>query len=400
MTSRAEQWQWAIVGLLREVNLCRPDELPKLVKRVTGQLSREFTIYLVDYEQQTLRELTATGAGDSQPVSGSIAGLAFQQSKVLAEPQNPRIVWIPLVDSTERLGVLRIESEVPEPATAFGAGEPGMQFANLLGHLIAAKLPYGDRLNQVRSSQPMSVNAVLLRQLLPPSTCTTEQLVISASMQPAYVIGGDAYDYSVDVGTAYIGIFDGVGHGLLAGLTIAVALSAIRAARRAGEDLTAMTLSADEHLEAQFPTSEFVTAILMQMDLSSGILRYINAGHPAGVVFSKDGSTAVLDGGRRLPLGVLPESVRPAEHRLRPGDRILLYTDGAVEARDHDGDFYTPERLIDHARRLGVENETVPETARKLNEDVILHHHGPPDDDSTIVVCEWSRAAPERTLPQ
>lgn len=399
MLSRAEQWQWAITDLLREANVCRPDQLPDLVRRVTAALARDFRIYLVDFEQQAMHEFTPKGSADHQPVNGSVAGLAYQRSQALIEPGDQRIAWIPLIDSTERLGVLRVEADLPHPATAFGPDEPDMMFANLLGHLIAAKMPYGDRMHQIRCSRPMSVNATLVRQLLPPSTCTTDRLAISASLQPAYTVGGDGYDYAVEPDIAYLGIFDGVGHGLPAGMTIAVALSAIRAARRAGEGLLAQAQAADDHLAAQFSASEFVTGILLQVDLDTGRLQYLNAGHHQAVVIARNGSIRHLDGGRRLPLGLPETPAEPAHHQLRTGDRIMLYTDGAIESRDENGDFYTPERLIEHARLLGVHNETVPETARKLNQGVVDFHHGPPDDDSTILVCEWSSSAPRRIQP-
>src|SRR5262249_864651 len=157
-------------------------------------------------EQHVLRELSAqSGVGDRLPVEGSVAGLAYQRGQVQVERGDGHALWVPLVDSTERLGVLRIATDDPRAA---GAGDdPHGQFPNLLGHLITAKRPYSDRLHQARCSQPMTVASVLLRQLLPPSTFTCDRLVISASLQPAYTVGGDAYDYAVDDDMAHIGIF-------------------------------------------------------------------------------------------------------------------------------------------------------------------------------------------------
>jgi serine phosphatase RsbU (regulator of sigma subunit) len=398
--SQAELWHRAILDLLRAINLRQPDQLPQLVNEVSAQLAKEIRIYLVDFEQRVLRELSVESrAGDQLPVEGSIAGLAFQRGQVQVEPGDAGVVWVPLVDSAERLGVLRIATDNPRETDT--DDDPDVQFANLLGHLITAKTPYSDRLHQSRSSQPMTVASVLLRQLLPPSTFTSDRLVISASLQPAYTVGGDAYDYAMDDDTAHIGIFDGVGHGLASGLSVAVAMSATRAGRRNGDDLDLMAQSADHQLAAEFNDGRFVTAVLARLDVRSGLLSYLSAGHPAPVVFRPNGGTITLEQGRRLPLGIITTAteVQAAEGHLQPGDRLLLYTDGVIESRNRDGEMFGIERLIDLVRRHTTAYETTPEAARRINDAVVEFHDGLPEDDSTILLLEWSSTAADRTLP-
>ncbi|NUR30288.1 MAG: serine/threonine-protein phosphatase, partial [Catenulispora sp.] len=151
------------------------------------------------------------------------------------------------------------------------------------------------------------------------------------------------------------------------------------------------------------------TAILARLDLGTGMLEYVTAGHPPATVLCRDGSATTRDGGRRLPLGMdteLSEMEAPnmeipaAGHvQLRRGDRVLFHTDGVTDARNAAGEFYDSQRLIDHARLLHGEDETVPETARKLTQQVVDSHDGPPQDDLTVVVCEWSSTAAEEMLP-
>jgi serine phosphatase RsbU (regulator of sigma subunit) len=401
--SRSEQWYLAILDMLREVNLCQPDELPQLVSAVTEPLGADIRIFLVDYEQRVLHELPPLGrAGDHLEVQGTLAGLAFQRTDVQAESGDRRVLWVPLVDSTERLGVLRMALGDSPPASPVTERDPEVQFANLLAHLITAKMAYGDRLQQVRASQPMTEASVLLRQMLPPSTFTTDRLIVSASLQPAYAVGGDAFDYAVDADTAHLAIFDGVGHGMEAGLAVAVALSATRARRRNGESMAAAVMSADRHLNSQFSDSRFVTAVLAQLDLSTGELRYTNAGHPPPIVLRANGDVAVLEEGRRLPLALAAEPAEPSEpgqSHLEHADRLLLYTDGVIHSRNSKGEFFGIERLIDLALRHLDSDETTPESARKINEEVIDFHGGPPEDDATVLILEWSSSAARQALP-
>lgn len=396
LQSRAEQWHTAIIDLLKEINLSQPDELPHLVRAVTGHLARDIRIYLVDYEQETLRELVRSGSADERPVDAEGAGQAYRTGRVIAEPSDPAVLWVPLVDSTERLGVLRVATEGGEIRS--GDDEPDIQFAHLLGHLIAAKMPYGDRLQRVRSSQPMTMASVLLRQLLPPSTFTSDRLVLAAAMQPAYAIGGDGFDYAVDGDAARFVLLDGAGHGVTAGLSVAVALSAIRAARRNGGGFAEMIGAADAHLSEEFSNSQFVTGVLADLDLTTGALSYVSCGHPSPVVLSAAGGATTLDGGRRTPLGI-PGPVVPAAHRLRHGDRLLLYTDGMIESRSADGAFFSAERLVRKAHECIAARETTPETARHLTRAVMEHHRGPPEDDATVFLAEWSTTAAEEVLP-
>ncbi len=400
LASHAERWRLAILDLLSGVNLSQPDELPQLVRAASAPVADGVTLYLVDHEQQMLREFTGTlEKGTERQVEGSVAGLAFQRGQVQPEPNDPAVLWVPLLDSTERLGVLRVVVRDPPAPSRRADQESLVQFANLVGHLIAAKQPYGDRLHQARSSESMSVAAVLLRQLLPPSTLTSDRMVISASLHPAYAVGGDAFDYSVDGDIAHIAILDGAGHGLTAGLSVAVALSAMRAERRKGEGLVSMARTADTHLDAQFDDSQFVTAALLRLDLGSGLLRFVNAGHPSPIVFTPNGGTVALEGGRRTPLGIPTARVSLGRYHLQIGDKLLMYTDGAVECRNREGEFFTLERLVDVSRRQLSGDLTPPEVVRRINQAVVDFHDGPPEDDSTILLLEWSPTAARETLP-
>jgi sigma-B regulation protein RsbU (phosphoserine phosphatase) len=311
----------------------------------------------------------------------------------------PDRLWLPLVDGTERLGVIQV---VPDRQEAFHGAAFRAEcdlFAALVGHLITVKQPYGDYLLKARRTRRMSEASELQWKLLPPLTFACERMVVSAVLEPCYDIGGDGFDYAVEGPHAYLTILDTVGHGLPAGLGTAVAMSAMRAARRDGDGLYAIARAADAALAAHMPDGRFATAVLCHLDLGSGVLRYINAGHPAPLVVRRGRVIRRLDQGRRLPLGLDDQRIRIAEETLESGDRVLLFTDGITEARDRHHEPFGEERLIDLVERHGFDELPAPEMLRRLCHAALATYDGPPTDDATLLLLEWSSLATHRVTP-
>jgi serine phosphatase RsbU (regulator of sigma subunit) len=260
---------------------------------------------------------------------------------------------------------------------------------------------YGDSFHILRRGRPLSVAAELLWQLLPPQTFACTQLVISATMEPYDAVGGDGYDYAVDERQASVAVFDAVGHRIDAGLTCALALAATRNGRRHGLDLTATAALADEVIRGNVRGSRFVTALLAQLDLETGVLRYLNAGHPRPVLLRGGHAVKLLDAGCRTPLGLghLAEpEVRPGEEHLEPGDRLLFYSDGITEARDDDGREFGIDRLVDLTERHAGAGLPAAETLRRLSHAVLEHQNGYFQDDATLLLLEWTADEPSLLL--
>ncbi len=401
MTAGTEQlWLGALGDLLTRSHLFQPDELAGAVATVMARLGVRTTIYLVDEEQRALRAVPQDDRPDEEPVplETSVRGRVFCLIRTLPMSGNSGW-WVPIVNGTDRLGVLGF---------AFAGGvdvhdqltrQRCETVAGLVGHLITVTAPKGDFFHQVRRVRPMSDGGELLSQMLPPLTSSCERLTISAILEPRYDVGGDGFDYAVDGPRARMSIFDGAGRGLRAGLAYTVAVAAIRAARRAGHDLPGPAVAADTALAGQFPDTRFVTAAMLELNMDTGILTYINAGHPAPLLLRAGKFVRALPGGRRMPLGVADAEVSVGAEVLEPGDRLLLYTDGVTEARDADGDMFGTARLIDHAERHAATGLPAPETVRRLAHAVAAHHDGPATDDATLLLAEWSPAAVRRTVP-
>lgn len=396
MESGLRPWYECVTELLNRSHLTSPSSLVDTINEVTRQrVGAEVDIYLVDREQLMLRPLPRADAPHlaMQAIDTTMAGRAFTTLRIVSAAGHPNRTWVPIVDGADRLGVV----EVALPADTSAQQPPGSEgaklVASLIGYLVVAKATYGDTIRRARRSQPMSVGGELLWRALPPLTFASPTFSLAAALEPCYDVGGDAFDYTLDHGVLRVGIFDAVGHGLTAALTSTLTLAATRAQRAAGGDLVRMATAADDALTSQFSDSRYTTAVLAEIDEASGAVRYITAGHPPAVVIREGHVVATLDAAPRPPLGLPRKPTVVAEHYLQPGDRLLLYTDGVVEARDEYGEFFGLPRLLDLAERHTASGVPSPEVLRRLALAVLEHQGGELADDSTLVLVEWTPEA-------
>ena len=381
----------ALVQLIDGAHEAPPDRLPILAAEAGRALGVELHVHMVDYEQRRLTRLGVT-AGQPSPViavEGTLPGRVFQTVRILPSEANgrPRL-WVPLLDGADRLGVLEVEvgsaAELYDPALR----DQCWWVARMLGHLAASMGQYGDELEQARRTRPRVASAELLWHQLPPLTAATDTFVLSGLLEPSYHAGGDAFDYAMSEDSVSLGVFDAMGHGMEAALMAAAAMSGYRSARRDARSLFDQARSIDE-VVGHFPASAFVTGVLAELDVRSGRLRYVSAGHPPPLLMRGGKVVKSLTGGRRVPFGLESTTLAVAEEFLQPGDWLVLYTDGITEARDAAGAWFGEERLVDFLTRSAAAAHPPPETARRLIAAVLDHQGGLLQDDASILLACW-----------
>jgi serine phosphatase RsbU (regulator of sigma subunit) len=335
-------------------------------------------------------------------IDGTLGGRAFAETtayEVDAGREGRRRLWIPLIDGTDRLGVVEMTAPAPVTEQLLTYCE---RYAHLAAQLVVGKSMYGDVFERLRRQRPMTVAAELQWTLLPPLVFATRGLVVAGALEPCYAVGGDSFDYAIDDATAHLAVFDAMGHGLAAAATAAVTVSAYRNARRALLDLVDTYAAVDATLRDEFRGERFATAVLAHLDLATGRLRWVSAGHPAPLLLRSGKLVRTLELRPSTPLGVPFEGnpVTVGEETLEPGDRILLYTDGVIEARTETGEFFTADRLAEFLEREAADGRPTPETLRRLRHAILTHHDGHLQDDATALLVEWRRDTELALLPE
>jgi serine phosphatase RsbU (regulator of sigma subunit) len=222
--------------------------------------------------------------------------------------------------------------------------------------------------------------------------------MISGVLEPCYDVGGDAFDYAVNGDIAHLALFDAVGHGSAGGMRAvmlaSLALAAYRSARRAGLDLIGTYHHIDQAVR-DHDRRGLITAVLAELDQRTGLLRVISAGHPSGIVIRNGKAVTVLPTPTALPVS-LGDNRPPVvvEESLEPGDHVLLYTDGIIEARSTAGDEFGIDRLVDFAVKAIADQLPLPETARRLVHAILAHQDDCLQDDATVLIAQWDSPAP------
>jgi serine phosphatase RsbU (regulator of sigma subunit) len=387
-------------GLLDAAHRVSPDDLTDVVAEyaVIGDLM-DPVIYLADVQQDLLVPLPARRPARPLPVRGTLAGRVYTGPEVVvrgarpggdrarpARQEGPRRWYLALLEGTEKIGVLALT--VPAGAAA---ARRAHALASLVALVLVSKRACSDTMSRLVRRQPMSLAAEMQWALLPPRSFGTSEVAVSSALEPAYEIGGDAFDYGVRGTHLHVSIFDAMGHDLDAGLTATIAVGACRRSRLAGNGLVQMAQSVDAAVERQFHGDRFVSGVFADLDTATGVFTWVNCGHPRPLLIRGGRRLRVLEGAGGVVMGIAATPAAPTVNRtqLETGDRLLFYTDGVVEARHADDDDFGVSRLGDLVLRRHADGLSAPETLRRLVGTVLAQRSGPLLDDATIVLVEW-----------
>jgi len=212
--------------------------------------------------------------------------------------------------------------------------------------------------NKQARERDMAMAARIQQSLLPAPWVAQagRPVAMHAFMRPAREVGGDLYDYFMidDSHLAFV-VADVSGKGVPAALFMVMFQTALRASAMPGTGAAQSLLRANAILAEGNDACMFVTAFFGILDLGSGRVSYVNAGHNPPYVVSRSGRRRVLPGGG-ISVGMTDQPTFTTHATdLEPGDTLFAFTDGITEAYSPEGELFGDERLEDLLERAGLE---------------------------------------------
>jgi len=273
--------------------------------------------------------------------------------------------------------------------------EEDLRFMSLLveqaGLAIYNARLYAEHLERQRTNEQIKIARDIQLHLVPTRLPEIAGLSVGAEYCAAQEVGGDYFDiYRIDHDHVGLVVFDVAGKGVPGALLMAITATFLKMAAPRSRSPAWVLNEVNAALGPDIRRGLYVTALYAVLRLSTGEVTLCSAGHPDAIVVRRDGTCE-----KHKPRGAALGLLRPNRFRLAleqrsislgPGDTLLIYTDGVIEARDGGGREFGEERLLRVAR------EFAPRGPQRLAREILAAVRGhageePQYDDTTVLAA-------------
>jgi sigma-B regulation protein RsbU (phosphoserine phosphatase) len=359
------------------------EEQYRLRRAVGGQAASQ-----IDAAQPEVVRLLADGRTHSEQGAGALLPGADHLAAVSIEIEGGPWGLLVVADKERRHGVGPFS-------------ESDHRTLGLFGHQAAIAIEnaqlHQQALEKQKLERDMELAAEIQRQLLPKALPLVEGYAVGGWNRPARQVGGDYYDLRLlDDDRLLLVLGDVTGKGMPAALLVSTLHSALRLMVPRRDLGPAFFTRLNEHLLEISPINKFITLVMAELDLKSGRLRSLNAGHNPALLLRRGGAVEEIPSSGP-PLGLLEDShYQVAEHHLAPGDLLCFYSDGLTEAtapatKGKEEEEFGLHRLSLH---LEAHRHLPPAEIRYQLDNALARFTGgrPQGDDQTMILVR--REAP------
>jgi serine phosphatase RsbU (regulator of sigma subunit) len=333
--------------------------------------------------EESATVLPFDGGPEEQAVrTQNVKVLSPGRNSVGAEPSDQWRVLAPVTERGEVIGLL--ELIVPDEPSSETVEEIA-QLAHLLAFVIIANRRHTDLYEWGQRTRPLSLSAEIQHGLLPgPQTCEAGAFTLAGWLEPAASIAGDTLDFSLARDALHLSVTDAMGHGVAAALTATLCIGSLRNSRNEGASLLEQVAITNQALAEHAVNREhddFATGLIGRIDLRTGSMDLVNAGHVAPYL-ARGSQVMAIDLPADLPFGLFADTTYRANRLvLEPGDRLVLVTDGMLE-RNAAG--------IDLPGAIQGTRALHPREAVRAMADRALEATGHDlSDDATVLCVDW-----------
>ena len=300
---------------------------------------------------------------------------------VVSESTTLSEVDIPLISRGKLIGIFNAQSPSLD---AFSSEQ--IELLCALADTIAiaienARLFRQERTEKEKAQREQAEARQIQRALLPEADPMIDDYAVNGMCLQLSAVGGDWYDY-MRLGERLWGIAlgDVCGKGMAAALLMSATRSLFRKAAEGLRSPSEVLTRLNKSLVKDLPTGRFVTLVYLVLDTESASASIASAGHPQPLYLSKQSGVIEVRTENGLPLGLMDSEYSEVELRLRSGDRVLMYTDGILEATNSKGEEFGVSRLEQALQKPSA-------SAQSILADVQQFAHGGTfADDATAVV--------------
>ncbi len=272
-------------------------------------------------------------------------------------------VTVPLISQGELIGLLNLGPRRSEQeysaddrrllATLATQAAPALRVAQL------ARQQQAEARQRERMEQELRIARVVQQTLLPKHIPEITGWRMAAHWQPAREVSGDFYDF-IHLQDGRLGFFlgDVTDKGMPAAMVMATTRSVLRGLAERSDSPGKVLQEANNLLVPDIPPNMFVTCLYAVLDPYTGELRYANAGHPSPIHVTRRGALELR--ARGMPLGLMPDMLyEELVTTIAPGDSLLLFSDGLVEAHNPQGEMFGFPRMRTLAQSASAQGDLI-----------------------------------------